>query len=177
MTENHGVPGSNPGPATLESADLQVKRTLVRSEARPVHHNCTTSRSSWEAPEAISDVPLPSIGSSLLRRRPPRGRSLRAAPPRYHRDLIPEPRDQQEHRKRRGSRGGRSVSSTTPSGTNGVTSTRMLEIAKDKARESGCQEASLLLFEQNEQGVVKLSESNGFGIIGRTPVVPHEQIR
>ena len=53
----------------------------------------------------------------------------------------------------------------------------MLEIAKDKARESGCQEASLLLFEQNEQGVVKLSESNGFGIIGRTPVVPHEQIR
>jgi hypothetical protein len=25
MTENHGVPGSNPGPATLENADLQVK--------------------------------------------------------------------------------------------------------------------------------------------------------
>ena len=26
MSENHGVPGSNPGPATLETPELQEKR-------------------------------------------------------------------------------------------------------------------------------------------------------
>ena len=26
LTKNHGVPGSNPGPATLKKAELQVKR-------------------------------------------------------------------------------------------------------------------------------------------------------
>ena len=53
---------------------------------------------------------------------------------------------------------------------------RMLEIAKDKARESGCREESLLVFEQNEKAV-KLYEHNGFGVIDRAPVVPHESIR
>jgi hypothetical protein len=32
LTENHGVPGSNPGPATLENTDLQVKRWRAWSE-------------------------------------------------------------------------------------------------------------------------------------------------
>ena len=35
---------------------------------------------------------------------------------------------------------------------------------------------SLLVFEHNE-GVIKLYEHNGFGIVDRAPVVPHEFIR
>jgi ribosomal protein S18 acetylase RimI-like enzyme len=54
--------------------------------------------------------------------------------------------------------------------------TRMLEIAREKARQSGCREVSLLVFEQNE-GAVRLYERNGFEIIDRAPVVPHESIR
>ena len=29
LTENHGVPSSNPGPATLKNANLQVKRLRI----------------------------------------------------------------------------------------------------------------------------------------------------
>ena len=53
---------------------------------------------------------------------------------------------------------------------------QMLKIAKDKARESGCREVSLLVFEQN-QGAIKLYEHNGFGVIDRAPMMPHESIR
>jgi ribosomal protein S18 acetylase RimI-like enzyme len=53
---------------------------------------------------------------------------------------------------------------------------QMLKIAKDKARQSGCSEVSLLVFEQNE-GAIKLYEHNGFRVIDRAPVVPHESIR
>ena len=53
---------------------------------------------------------------------------------------------------------------------------QMLKIAKDKARGSGCQEVSLLVFEQNK-GAIKLYEHNGFRVIDRAPVVPHEFIR
>lgn len=52
---------------------------------------------------------------------------------------------------------------------------QMLEIAKDKACGSGCQEVSLLVFEQNK-GAIKLYEHNGFRVIDRAPVVPHESI-
>ena len=54
--------------------------------------------------------------------------------------------------------------------------TEMLRIAKEKARQSGCPEVSLLVFEQNE-GAVKLYERNGFRVIDRASVVPHELIR
>ncbi len=54
--------------------------------------------------------------------------------------------------------------------------TEMLKIAREKARQSGCRELSLLVFEQNK-GVVKLYERNGFRVIDRTPVVPDKQIR
>ena len=53
---------------------------------------------------------------------------------------------------------------------------QMLEIAKDMAHQSGCREVSLLVFEQN-QGAIKLYERNGFGVIDRAPLVPHESIR
>ncbi len=52
---------------------------------------------------------------------------------------------------------------------------QMLEIAKDKVCGSGCQEVSLLVFEQNK-GAIKLYEHNGFRVIDRAPVVPHESI-
>jgi ribosomal protein S18 acetylase RimI-like enzyme len=52
---------------------------------------------------------------------------------------------------------------------------QMLKIAKVKARGSGCQEVSLLVFEQNK-GAIKLYEHNGFRVIDRAPVVPHESI-
>ncbi len=54
--------------------------------------------------------------------------------------------------------------------------TRMFEIAKGLARERGCAELSLLVFEQNV-GAVQLYERLGFKEIDRRPVVPHELIR
>ncbi len=54
--------------------------------------------------------------------------------------------------------------------------TEMLRIAKEKARQSGCQEVSLLVFTQNE-GAVRVFEHNGFRVVDRAPVVPHELIR
>jgi ribosomal protein S18 acetylase RimI-like enzyme len=54
--------------------------------------------------------------------------------------------------------------------------TRMLEIANGRARENGCPQISLLVFEQNEEAV-RLYERKGFEIIDRAPVVPHESIR
>ena len=54
--------------------------------------------------------------------------------------------------------------------------TRILEIAKEEARDHGCQEVSLLVFGHNE-GAIHLYERNGFGVIDRAPVVPHESIR
>jgi ribosomal protein S18 acetylase RimI-like enzyme len=53
---------------------------------------------------------------------------------------------------------------------------RFLEIAKGLARERGCPELSLLVFEQNI-GAVRLYERQGFKVIDRRPVVPHELIR
>ena len=44
-SENHGVPGSNPGPATYKSGVLQGKRPQNRTQAAPVHHISTTTRS------------------------------------------------------------------------------------------------------------------------------------
>ena len=54
--------------------------------------------------------------------------------------------------------------------------TEMLRIAKEKARQRGCRETRLLVFRQNE-GEVKLYERNGFKIINRAAVVPHELTR
>ena len=53
---------------------------------------------------------------------------------------------------------------------------RMLEMAKEKARQGGYGEVSLLVFEQNE-GAVELYRRNGFRVVDRAPVVPHESIR
>jgi len=54
--------------------------------------------------------------------------------------------------------------------------TRLCEIAKSLARAHGCDELSLLVFEQNV-GAVALYERLGFTEIDRRPVVPHELIR
>ena len=54
--------------------------------------------------------------------------------------------------------------------------TRMLELAKEKARQGGYDAVSLLVFEQNE-GAVELYRRNGFRVVDRAPVVPHESIR
>ena len=51
--------------------------------------------------------------------------------------------------------------------------TKMLEMTKGRARELACQEVSLLVFEQND-GAVKLYERNGFRVVDRATVVPHE---
>jgi ribosomal protein S18 acetylase RimI-like enzyme len=48
-------------------------------------------------------------------------------------------------------------------------------LAKQEARKRQCRQVSLLAFEQNE-GAIKLYERNGFGIVDRAPVVPHEFI-
>ena len=53
--------------------------------------------------------------------------------------------------------------------------TQLLSIARLKAREQGFQELSLLAFEQNERAV-KLYRRNGFKVIERMSVVPHELI-
>ncbi|MGH3148288.1 MAG: GNAT family N-acetyltransferase, partial [Rubrobacter sp.] len=54
--------------------------------------------------------------------------------------------------------------------------TRMLALAGEQARQSGCVQVSLLAFEQN-QGAVELYRRQGFRVIDRTNVVPHESIR
>jgi len=54
--------------------------------------------------------------------------------------------------------------------------TRLYEIAKGLARTCGCDELSLLVFEQNV-AAVRLYERLGFKEIDRRPVVPHELIR
>jgi ribosomal protein S18 acetylase RimI-like enzyme len=53
--------------------------------------------------------------------------------------------------------------------------TKMLSIARKQARERGFDTLSLLVFEQNE-GALRLYERNGFKVVGRAPVVPHELI-
>lgn len=53
---------------------------------------------------------------------------------------------------------------------------RLCEIAKGLARERGCDDLSLLVFEQNA-GAVQLYERLGFKVIDRRPVVLHELIR
>jgi ribosomal protein S18 acetylase RimI-like enzyme len=58
----------------------------------------------------------------------------------------------------------------------GSLGTRMLEIVREKARQSGCREVSLLVFEQNE-GALRLYERNGFAVIDRALAVPHKLIR
>jgi ribosomal protein S18 acetylase RimI-like enzyme len=52
---------------------------------------------------------------------------------------------------------------------------KMLSIAREQARERGFGTLSLLVFEQNE-GALRLYESNGFEVAGRAPVVAHELI-
>ena len=54
--------------------------------------------------------------------------------------------------------------------------TRMLEMAREQARDRGCRRVNLLVFERNE-GAVELYRRYGFGVIDRVPVVPHEAIR
>jgi ribosomal protein S18 acetylase RimI-like enzyme len=51
----------------------------------------------------------------------------------------------------------------------------MLSIASQQAREGGFDKLSLLVFEQNE-GAVRLYERNGFEVVDRAPVVPHDMI-
>jgi ribosomal protein S18 acetylase RimI-like enzyme len=53
--------------------------------------------------------------------------------------------------------------------------TRLLAIARAEARARGMETLSLLAFEQN-QGAVRLYERNGFVVVDRRPVVPHELI-
>ena len=53
--------------------------------------------------------------------------------------------------------------------------TEMLSIASKQARERGFDKLSLLVFEQNE-GAVRLYERNGFEVVDRAPVVPHDLI-
>ena len=43
LAENHGVPGSNPGPATIKMGVLQVKRLLAETEDASAHHKDTTT--------------------------------------------------------------------------------------------------------------------------------------
>ena len=54
--------------------------------------------------------------------------------------------------------------------------TKMLSIARDKARERNLDALSLLVFEQNT-GALGLYEREGFREVDRTPVVPHPLIR
>jgi hypothetical protein len=42
-SENHGAPGSNPGPATIKMGVLQVKRPRTEAEAASAHHKDTTT--------------------------------------------------------------------------------------------------------------------------------------
>lgn len=53
--------------------------------------------------------------------------------------------------------------------------TRMLSIARDQARERGFRVLSLLVFERNA-GAVRLYEREGFRVVDRATVVPHELI-
>jgi len=53
--------------------------------------------------------------------------------------------------------------------------TKMLDIAREQARESGLDTLSLLVFEQNE-GAFRLYEREGFEVVDRARVVPHELI-
>lgn len=53
---------------------------------------------------------------------------------------------------------------------------RMLALAREKARERGFEELSLVVFEQNA-GAKRLYERHGFREVARRPVVPHESIR
>jgi ribosomal protein S18 acetylase RimI-like enzyme len=53
--------------------------------------------------------------------------------------------------------------------------TKMLSIAREQAHERGFDTLSLLVFEQNE-GAVGLYERNGFEVVDRAQVVPHNLI-
>jgi ribosomal protein S18 acetylase RimI-like enzyme len=53
--------------------------------------------------------------------------------------------------------------------------TRMLELARQQAYKRGCNELSLIVFEQNA-GAKRLYERHGFREVDRRPVVPHELI-
>jgi ribosomal protein S18 acetylase RimI-like enzyme len=53
--------------------------------------------------------------------------------------------------------------------------TRMLELARQQAYQSGLDELSLIVFEQNA-GAKRLYERYGFLQVDRRPVVPHELI-
>jgi hypothetical protein len=87
MTENHGVPGSNPGPATLKKADLQVKRlrTWIGTSSFTGAHTTTSftggarRRSTQGKPAAGSVLaPAPRI-ARRSRTRPNEGEGARTA--------------------------------------------------------------------------------------------------
>ena len=54
--------------------------------------------------------------------------------------------------------------------------TRMLEVAREQARQGGRRRVSLLVFERNQRAV-ELYWRNGFEVVDRAPVTPHEVIR
>ena len=54
--------------------------------------------------------------------------------------------------------------------------TQMLGRAREAAREGGCRELSLRVFEGNE-GALRLYRREGFRVVHRAPVTPHEAIR
>lgn len=51
----------------------------------------------------------------------------------------------------------------------------MLSIAREQARERGLGVLSLLVFEHNV-GAVRLYERDGFRVVDRAPIVPHDLI-
>ena len=53
--------------------------------------------------------------------------------------------------------------------------TQLLGRAREKAREEGCRELSLRVFEENE-GALKLYERHGFEVVDRAAVMPQESI-
>ena len=63
-TENHGAPGSNPGPATIKTDILQVKRPRTEAEDASAHHKDTTTS---HAGSAGGGVARPFVSAPMRR--------------------------------------------------------------------------------------------------------------